>query len=217
MRIPAFRFSTRNKSPAAYRDRLSVLAKKYGVEFSFRSNAKLTPQRKGAITRKLRKVVEFLNPENSFQFVEAPPSELKKLRRKRGAAKQQITGKGVFVPVAKTGKRKTRIRIKDGEIRTRTGRFTSHFRLYPSAEVVADPKMIVEEAKELGAEQVFISLKGHRSKTGYTLKRFGEYLEHVIIPDIEEAEENDGYIDRIGKKSAFQNWFGAEFVSHDWK
>lgn len=122
-------------------------------------------------------------------------------------------------------KKKTRIHLsKSGEVITRTGKFTSHHKLYPSVKVVTNPKRILDDARKMGAEQVFVSIKGHRGKTGYNLKTFERYLAKTIVPDIESLldEEEDIY-EEAGlpsgrtKRSAFRNWFGVEFISYDWK
>lgn len=214
-KIPAFKFSKRNKSADAYRDRLRVLVEKYGVKFSFRKNAKLTGQRKGAITRQTRKLVEFLNPDNNFQYVPTTKRQNKGVRKNKEISRQQVTPGGVFLPRAKVKSgRKTKFRISDsGVILSKTGNFTSHFRLYPSTQIVSDPAQIARDAKELGAETVFVSIKGHRGgsrKNGYSLKAFMRYMAENIIPDIEEAQEDEE------KKTAFRNWFGVEFVTFDW-
>lgn len=214
-RLRAFKFSTKNKSDAAYRDRLRVLKTKYGVAFPFAVNAKLNGARKGAITRRLNKVVEFLNPDNRFAFVPLPPSTLKKISHRRELSKEQRTKTGVFVPKPKSGRKKTRVRVnpKTGEIQTRTGKFTSTFKKYKSADVVRDPERIIRDAKKRGAESIFVSIKGHRGKSnkyGYNLKQFMRYMNEQILPDIEDAQDDEE------KQTAFRNWFGVEFVSYKW-
>jgi hypothetical protein len=220
--VGPFAFPKSSKTPEAYRNRISVLALK-GITFGFRKNAKLTPQRKTAITRKLRKFAEFLNPENNFEYVPVSPALLKKVKRKGEIDKRQTTGKGVFVPTAKLPRgKKTKIKIdpRTAEVSTRTGKFRSVFRQYESAEVVADPSIIKRDMEELGAESAFISIKGNRGgarKNGYSLKNFTRYISERIVPDIEAAQDDDEI--EIGgrrKKSAFKNFLGVEFVIYEW-
>lgn len=208
--------SRKSKTDASYRARLKTLKTRYGADFGFKTNAKLTPQRKAAITRKMRKMAEFLNPENNFQYVRLKQSDIKRVRRRNDIAKQQITAKGVFIPKPKSRRHtKTRVRIeRSGDISTRTGNFTSTFRLYPSVDVVRDPAIIARDARASGAEAIFVSIKGHRGgsrKNGYSLKAFMRYLNEMILPDIEEAQEDEN------KKTAFRNWFGVEFVTYEWR
>lgn len=221
-RIRAFKFSTKNKSDAAFRDRLVTLKKKFGVKFPFAVNAKLTPRRKAAISRRVGKVVEFLNPENGFQFVPLTPAVIRKVAGRRQVSKEQRTAKGIFVPVAKGAKKRTRIRItKIGEIETTTGKFTSKNKIYRSVDIVRDPARVIRDAEKLGAESIFVSIKGHRGKTAhkiqksgekrqYSLKAFMRYMTEQIVPDIEDAQDDDE------SGSAFRNYFGVEFVSYRW-
>lgn len=204
-KIPALKFSVRNKSNAAFRDRARVLKTKYGIEFGFSIREKLTPQRKGAITKKLRKVSGYLNPKNRFTFVPTDKKTLSALKKRGDIAKESTTSKGVFLQSPK-GK-KSRYKIKpDGEILRQTGSRESSFALYRSESVVKNPKQIIAEAKKRGAQYIFVSIKGYQGKTKYDLKAFEHYLLTEIIPDIEEAKENEE------SDSAFRNYFGVEFV-----
>lgn len=219
-RIRAFKFSTKNKTDAAFRDRLVVLKKKFGVKIPFAVNAKLTSRRKAAISRRMAKVVEYLNPENNFKFVPLTPAKLRKVAGKRQVSSKQRTGKGIFVQVAKGGKAKTRVRVtKTGDVETTTGKFSSKRKIYRSADIVTDPERVTRDAMKIGAEAVYVSVNGHRGKTRhtllgekrrYSLKAFMRYMSEQIVPDIEEAmEDND--VD-----SAFRNYFAVEFVSYRW-
>lgn len=226
-RLRVFKFSTRNKTDAAYRDRQKVLSEKFGVPFTFRKNAKLTGQRKAAITRRLTKYAEFLNPENQFKFVPLTPATLRKVSHLREISSAQRTRGGVFVPVPKSGKRaKTSVKVdrKTGKISVRTGKFKSTFKKYRSVDVVKNPEKIIADAKKRGAESIFVSIKGHRGgslKYGYSLKSFLHYLTNEtngLLQDVEEGiEEPEEYKRKKGKASVFKNWFAVEFVSHEWK
>jgi hypothetical protein len=224
-RLRVFKFSTRNKTEAAYRDRQKVLADKFGVSFTFRRNAKLTGQRKAAITRRLNKYAEFLNPENGFKFVPLTPATLRKVSHRREISKAQRTGGGVFVPVPKT-KRKNVVRIdrKSGAVSVQSGKFKSTFKKYRSRDVVMNPQKILEDAKKRGAESIFVSIKGHRGgvlKYGYSLKAFMHYLTNDtdgLLADVELALDDPAeYRKQFGESSVFKNWFAVEFVSHAWK
>lgn len=219
-KIKVLAYSKRNKSEAAYRDRLVTLKKKFGVAFSFPVSGKLTPQRKGAVTRAMRKVGQFLDPKNRFKFVPASPAVLRKVKAKKGAKAVQVTTKGVFVQVPETrkrgkgGKRKgaqrSRVRItKDGEIAVTSGKFVSTVKTFRAARVLANPGLIEAEAKKRGAEKVFVSIKGHRGKNEYSIAGFMRYFREVLSKAIEEhTDEEEG---------AFQNYFAVEFVRHSWK
>lgn len=215
-RIRAFRYSTKNKSDAAYKDRLNVLKQKYGVSFPFPVTSKLTGRKKAAITRRLNKVVEFLNPDNGFTFVPLTPATLRKVSHRRETAKEQRTGKGVFLPRPKGSRRKTSVRVdkRTGEISTKTGRFTSKIKIYKATSIIRNPSKIIEDAKKLGAEAIFVSIKGHRGKSekyGYSMKHWMRYQEEQIMPDLVEAQDEGNY------SGAFRNWFGVEYVIHDWE
>lgn len=222
--IRAFKFSTKNKSLAAYKDRHAVLAQKFGVKFPFKIGAKLNGSRKGAITRRLNKVAEFLNPDNQFRFVPLTPSVLKKVSHQREISTAQRTTKGVFVPVPKsTRKTSTQVKFdkKTGKLSVRTGKFKSTFKKYRSTDIVSNPQLVLRDAEKRGAESVFVSIKGHRGgslKYGYSLKAFMRYMNEELLPDIEEAlDDPESYKERKGKPSVFKNWFAVEFVSHEWK
>jgi hypothetical protein len=214
-KIPVLGFSLRNKSDAAYRKRQDVL-RSQGVKFSFRSNAKLTPQRKSAITRQIRKKTEFLNPKNNFQFVPIPTAKLRKLRQRGEIAAQQITSKGAYLPKPKKMRgKKTTFRVdNNGHVETKTGKFISTFKKFRSMDVVADPSIIQKYGEKIGAEKVFVSIKGHRAdkstKTGYSLKYFAQYFDLNVAEDIEDAQDNED------SPSAFRNWFAVEFISYKW-
>ena len=219
VKIPTLKFSTRNKSDAAYRDRLKVFVKTYGKKFSFPVNAKLIPQRKAAITRVRRTLTEFLNPKNRFVFVPLTPALLKKSRKTGSASKNQYTNGGVFVATPKTTRKKSSVNVdkKSGVVSVRTGKSRSTTKLFRTADVVNDPATVVREAKRRGAETIFVTIKGHRGvkeRDGYSLKAFMQYLKFSKFGDdlreqMEEDEEN--------RTGAFKNFIGIEFVSHEWK
>jgi hypothetical protein len=219
-KVRVFAHSMRDTSNAAYRDRAKVLRDKYGITFGFPLSGKLTGARKTAISRKAAKLVEFLNPENGFEFIPLTSAKRKAVKKNRDVAPIQLTPKGVFIPKPRS-KRKTRVKISDkGEVETRTGKFISHFHTFDAAEVAARPEIIQEFADKIGAERAFISIKGHRGgsrKNGYSLKNFMRYMREDIIPDIEDAQGGE-LVEVNGKrrKSAFTNFVGVEFISYDW-
>jgi len=175
-KIPSFKFSTANKSDAAYRDRLRVLKEKYGVKTSLRVNAKLTPSAKGAITRQTRKLAVYLNPGNRFQFVKADAATLRKVRGKGTAPSQAVTGKGVFVQLPES-KHRSRVSVTPkGEVAVYTGSLRSTKASFKTADVLRDPEMILREASKRGAKSVFVSVRGLRGQTKYTLKAFANYI-----------------------------------------
>lgn len=213
-KIRAFKYSTKNKTEAAYRDRLKVLKNKFGVAFTFSTSAKLTGGRKAAITRRVAKYAEFLNPANGFRFVSVSKKTLGKISHRREVSPAQRTKKGIFVPVPKS-RVKTAVKVdkKTGEVSTRTGKFKSTTKRFRSVDVVKNPELILKEAKKRGAERVFVSIKGHRGKSekyGYSLKQFMRYFSDQLLPDLEDAQDNEDY------SGAFKNWFGVEFVSYKW-
>ena len=217
-KIPAYRFKLTNRSTEAARDRLRVLKQKFGVKFGFAANARLTPQRKAAITRVAKKYTEFLNPENGFKFVPLTKGQRKALVKNREVSRAQLTSTGVFVRAPK--KAKARV-TKDGHIQTTAGRFTSTSKQFAAVDVARDPSIIEKAAKAAGAERVFVSIKGHRGgrrKNGYSLKAFMHYVLETIRADIEAAQDDEEIETPTGKqKSAFKNWFGVEFVKYDWR
>ena len=81
-------------------------------------------------------------------------------------------------------------------------------------DVVADPSIIQKYGEKIGAEKVFVSIKGHRAdkstKTGYSLKYFAQYFDLNVAEDIEDAQDNED------SPSAFRNWFAVEFISYKW-
>jgi hypothetical protein len=219
-KLKVLAYSKRNKSNAAYRDRLMTLKKKFGVAFSFPVSGKLTPQRKGAVTRAMRKYVEFLDPKNRFQFVKASPAVLKKVKAKKGTKSTQVTKTGVFVQVPESrkrgkdgkrkGKQRSRVRIsRAGEISVSTGGFVSTVKKFRAAAVLRDPSLIEAEAKRRGAEKVFVSIKGHRGKNEYSIAGFMRYFRESLSSVVEEHIEEEG--------GAFQNYFSVEFVRNVWK
>lgn len=233
--VGVFKFSTRNKSDAAYRDRLRVLKNKYGAT-GIRANAALTPQRKSAITRATRKLVEFLNPANGFQFVPTPEKTKRAAIAKGGISRKQATAKGIFVPIPKTlGERanskrqKTKVEIsKRGKVRTKTGEYISTFETFRREDVAKNPELIARAMKKAGAERAFISIRGHRGKSekfGYSLKMFMQYLKNEILPDLNEIEEEETgeesefqrFMGKKKKKSSFRESVSVEFVTYNWK
>lgn len=222
-KVVAFRYKMSDTSTVAYRDRLRTLRDKYGIEFGFAANAKLTGPRKAAISRKAAKLVEFLNPENNFRFVPLTPEKRKAVKKNRDISPAQLTKKGAFIP-APRGK-KTKVRIsKKGVVETQSGNETSHHHIFDSADVVANPQLVLDFGEKLGAERIFITIKGHRGgsrKNGYSLKNFMRYLEKDILPDIEgEEDETEEALASIGlgkkRKGAFRNFVGIEYITHNW-
>ena len=201
------------------------MLKEFGVKFGFAVNAKLTPQRKAAITRVAKKYTEFLNPKNGFEFVKLTPAVARKLKQGGEVSEIQVTEKGAFIPVPKSidkKKSKGTVRVtKAGHVETKTGKFTSTFKQFDALAVVRDPSIVEKAAAEAGAERVFISIKGHRGgtrKNGYSVKAFMRYVRETIVDDIESAQEDEEIETPSGRqKSAFKNRFGVEFVTYDWR
>lgn len=209
LRVPVFKYSTRNKSKAAYLDRATTFKKKYGVVFSFPLRGKITSQAKSAITRKTRRLTGYLLPKNRFVFVPVSTKGLRTVKRKRQAEAQAFTPKGVFIQRPKTrGKTKpTKIRItSEGIIYKQTGKRRSEHVIYKSADVVADPSMIVREALKRGKQtQILVNIKGYSGNEAHNVHAWLWYFENDLIEDIEQqiAEE----------EGAFQKHFGVEFVN----
>ena len=209
-KIRVFKFGTKNKSDAAYRDRLRVLKDKFGVQTKIRTTAKLTPQRKAAITRLTSKVSGYLNPDNRFKFVKLD-AKTKKAALKAGTVnKEQLTAKGAFVQQPST--KRSRVRFKDnGELVVKTGKRVSTFATFKTTEVLANPQAVIDEMKKRGASRVFVSVKGFRSRTikkGYTAKQLLNYLTGRIqtFRNGVEAQVKSG-------KGVFASRISFEFVS----
>jgi hypothetical protein len=206
-KLPAFKYSTRNKSEAAYKDRLRVLKQKFGVKTSLSLNKKLTPQAKSSITKLTRKYSGYLNPENRFEFVPGDKRTLRAIKKRGDYSAEAITQKGVFIQKPKSRK-KGRFTLKQtGEIELRLGSRVNQYSLFRSEDIVKDPELVRREAKKRGANYVLINIKGYQGKTTYSVESFMQYLSDSLIPDIEEAWEDQE------KDSAFRRYFGVEFVT----
>jgi len=182
-KIKAFKYGTKNKTDAAYRNRLKVLKDKFGVDTKIRATAKLTPQRKAAITRLTTKYSGYLNPDNRFRFVKTDKRTRKAALKSGTVNRDQTTRKGVFVQTPKGAKSKVRIR-KTGELEVTTGKRKSTFATFKTTDVLKNPKKIIAEMKRRGAKRAFVSVKGFRSRTvksGFTPKLFLAYLTGRIL------------------------------------
>ena len=203
-KIPAFKYSTRNTKPDAYRDRLTVL-KKFGVKTSIRTNAKLTPQVKAAITRHVRRVAGYLNPANRVQFVKADPRAIRAAVRRGTVNPQQATGKGIFVQTP-VSKHKTKVRInRKGELTTKTGTLVSSRKLFKTKDILRNPKLIEAEAKRRGAKSVFVSIRGFRSPNRYTPGTFNRYVQNRLLEAMREYSK--------AGKGLWKNHFEVEFIT----
>lgn len=208
-KITAYKFSPRNKTDAAYRDRLRVLKDKYGAETKIRANAKLTPQRKAAITRLASKYTGYLNPDNRFQFVKLDRKTKKAALRTGTVSRDQITGTGAFIQ--RPSGKKSRINFKtNGELVIRTGKRVSTFATFKTTQVLADPESVVAEMKRRGASRVFVNVRGFRSRTikkGYTAKQLLQYLSGRIMTFRNGVEQQ-----QKSGKGVFASRISFEFV-----
>lgn len=172
--------------------------KSYGIEFGFDLRKKLSPQAKGAITRKRHKLVGYLNPENRFKFVPLKTKEQKRGVR-RMVSRDQVTKTGVFVQVPKLkGRKKARVSVnKKGELIIKGGQRRSRFvrikgDVIRAGSIEELKKKVYAATKGQKVQQVRLHVRGYGSKATYvSLAAFFAYAKDLFEEVADEDEEAD--------------------------
>lgn len=187
--------------------------RKYGVEFTFDLRRKLSPQAKGAITRKRAKLVTYLNPENRFKFLPLKNAKAKSNVR-RTVSRDQVTPTGVFVQVPKMrGKSRARAYVnRKGELVVTGGKRISRFvrikgDLLRSGSVAELRAKISKAAGGKRVEQVRLHVRGHAAKATYvSLESFFAYWKELSTEIEDEEEEAD-------RETDLDDLFSVEIVT----
>lgn len=160
--------------------------KAMGYKISFGKRGGHLPQRKAAITRRVKKLASFLSPKNRFVFLPAT-----KAQGRKAAGPGHRTPRGIFVqrpanvPLSKFRAMITRGGALKTSARGKGGRYRQDviIKLDP-ARLARDPSAAITAAMrgQKKPAHYVVMVNGHTGKATYTAKDFHRYLAEQLIP-----------------------------------